>query len=91
MEKSVVEAAEGVDLVTNAGSELDGIVSQVSKLADMNFQIATAAGQQSSVAEEMSVNPDQCSWACRSFSCGCWWAVGDLSAYGGKQRTRTRR
>ena len=56
MEKSVVEVAEGVDLVTNAGSELDGIVSQVNQINDMNFQIATAAGQQSSVAEEMSVN-----------------------------------
>ncbi|WP_241823914.1 methyl-accepting chemotaxis protein, partial [Vibrio crassostreae] len=56
MEKSVVEAAEGVDLVTNAGSELDGIVSQVNQINDMNFQIATAAGQQSSVAEEMSIN-----------------------------------
>ncbi|NOH91846.1 methyl-accepting chemotaxis protein [Vibrio sp. AIC-3] len=56
MEKSVVEAAEGVELVTNAGSELDGIVSQVNQINDMNFQIATAAGQQSSVAEEMSVN-----------------------------------
>ena len=56
MEKSVVEAAEGVDLVTNAGTELDGIVSQVNQINDMNFQIATAAGQQSSVAEEMSVN-----------------------------------
>ncbi|MEZ9073259.1 methyl-accepting chemotaxis protein [Vibrio splendidus] len=56
MEKSVVEAAEGVDLVTNAGSELDGIVSQVNQINDMNFQIATAAGQQSSVAEDMSVN-----------------------------------
>lgn len=56
MEKSVVEAAEGVDLVTNAGSELDGIVNQVNQINDMNFQIATAAGQQSSVAEEMSVN-----------------------------------
>ncbi|TCN77532.1 methyl-accepting chemotaxis protein [Vibrio crassostreae] len=56
MEKSVVEAAEGVDLVTNAGSELDGIVSQVNQINDMNFQIATAAGQQSSVAEEMNVN-----------------------------------
>ncbi|MFN3018489.1 methyl-accepting chemotaxis protein [Vibrio coralliilyticus] len=56
MEKSVVEAAEGVDLVTNAGSELDGIVAQVNQINDMNFQIATAAGQQSSVAEEMNQN-----------------------------------
>ncbi|EGA68529.1 methyl-accepting chemotaxis protein [Vibrio sinaloensis DSM 21326] len=56
MEKSVVEAAEGVELVTNAGSELDGIVGQVNQINDMNFQIATAAGQQSSVAGEMSQN-----------------------------------
>ncbi|CAH0527113.1 methyl-accepting chemotaxis protein [Vibrio hippocampi] len=56
MEKSVVEAAEGVELVTNAGTELDGIVNQVNQINDMNFQIATAAGQQSSVAEEMNQN-----------------------------------
>ncbi len=56
MEKSVVEAADGVDLVTNAGNELQGIVSQVNQINDMNFQIASAAGQQSSVAEEMNQN-----------------------------------
>lgn len=56
MEKSVVEAAEGVELVTNAGNELDGIVRQVNQINDMNFQIATAAGQQSSVAGEMNQN-----------------------------------
>ncbi|MFM2615167.1 methyl-accepting chemotaxis protein [Vibrio campbellii] len=56
MEKSVVEAAEGVELVSNAGNELDGIVGQVTQINDMNFQIATASGQQSSVAEEMSQN-----------------------------------
>ncbi len=56
MEKSVVEVAEGVELVTNAGTELDGIVSQVQQINDMNFQIATAASQQSSVAEEMNQN-----------------------------------
>jgi methyl-accepting chemotaxis protein len=51
MEKSVVEVAEGVELVTNAGTELDGIVNQVQRINDMNLQIATAAGQQTSVAE----------------------------------------
>ncbi|RBW63974.1 methyl-accepting chemotaxis protein [Vibrionales bacterium C3R12] len=56
MEKSVVEAADGVELVVNAGSELDGIVEQVNQINDMNFQIATAAGQQSSVADEMNQN-----------------------------------
>ncbi|MGR5456647.1 methyl-accepting chemotaxis protein, partial [Vibrio alfacsensis] len=49
-------AADGVELVTNAGVELDGIVNQVNQINDMNFQIATAAGQQSSVAEEMNQN-----------------------------------
>ncbi|OEE39867.1 methyl-accepting chemotaxis protein [Vibrio anguillarum] len=56
MEKSVVEAAEGVELVTNAGTELDGIVNQVQRINDMNLQIATAAGQQTSVAQEMDQN-----------------------------------
>ncbi|MBF9001614.1 MULTISPECIES: methyl-accepting chemotaxis protein [Vibrio] len=56
MEKSVVEAADGVELVTNAGNELDGIVDQVQQINDMNFQIASAASQQSAVAEEMNQN-----------------------------------
>ncbi|WP_299019404.1 methyl-accepting chemotaxis protein [uncultured Photobacterium sp.] len=56
MEQSVVEAAEGVELVTNAGGELDKIVDQVQLINDMNFQIASAAEQQSSVADEMSQN-----------------------------------
>ncbi|SJL85384.1 methyl-accepting chemotaxis protein [Vibrio palustris] len=56
MEKSVVEAADGVELVSNAGSELDNIVDHVKQINDMNFQIATAASQQSTVAEEMNQN-----------------------------------
>lgn len=56
MEKSVVEAAEGVELVTNAGTELDSIVNQVNHINEMNFQIASAADQQSAVAEEMDQN-----------------------------------
>ncbi|ASA56241.1 methyl-accepting chemotaxis protein [Vibrio gazogenes] len=56
MEKSVVEAADGVELVANAGNELDGIVEQIQQINDMNFQIASAAGQQSGVAEEMNQN-----------------------------------
>ncbi|MDP5254514.1 MULTISPECIES: methyl-accepting chemotaxis protein [unclassified Vibrio] len=56
MEKSVVETAEGVALVTQAGSELDSIVIQVQDINDMNFQIASAASQQSTVAEEMNAN-----------------------------------
>lgn len=56
MEKSVVEAADGASLVTSAGDELRGIVDQVSSINDMNFQIATAAEQQSGVADDMSMN-----------------------------------
>ncbi|MDO6704899.1 methyl-accepting chemotaxis protein [Photobacterium sp. 1_MG-2023] len=56
MEQSVVEAAEGVDLVTSAGGELDKIVEQVQRINDMNFQIASASEQQSTVAEEMNQN-----------------------------------
>lgn len=58
MEKSVVEAAEGVELITNAGSELGGIVEQVRQIREMNFQIATAANEQKTVAEEMGDNLD---------------------------------
>jgi methyl-accepting chemotaxis protein len=56
MEKSVVEAADGVELVTNAGSELNGIVEQIREINDMNVQIANAAGEQTNVAQEMNTN-----------------------------------
>ncbi|PSW31501.1 methyl-accepting chemotaxis protein [Photobacterium phosphoreum] len=56
MERSVVEAAEGVELVTNAGGELNKIVEQIQQINDMNFQIAAAAEQQSTVADEMNLN-----------------------------------
>ncbi|KLV11225.1 methyl-accepting chemotaxis protein [Photobacterium ganghwense] len=56
MEQSVVEAAEGVEQVTSAGGELDKIVEQVRLINDMNFQIASAAEQQSAVADEMNQN-----------------------------------
>ena len=56
MERSVVEATEGVELVTNAGGELSKIVEQIQQINDMNFQIAAAAEQQSTVADEMNMN-----------------------------------
>ncbi len=56
MEKSVVDTAESVDLVSSAGGELDGIVEQVNQINDMNYQVATTAEQQSTVAEEMNRN-----------------------------------
>lgn len=56
MEKSVVEAAESVELITRTGDELNGIVNHVQQINDMNLHIATAANQQSQVAEEMNRN-----------------------------------
>lgn len=56
MEKSVVEAADGAEMVTNAGEELNGIVEQVSNINDMNFQIASAADQQRNSTEDMDKN-----------------------------------
>ncbi len=56
MEKSVVEVADGAELITNAGNELQGIVEQVTHVNGMNVQIATAANQQSLVSNEMSQN-----------------------------------
>ena len=56
MERSVIEADEGVDLVTSAGGELNKIVEQIQGINDMNFHIAAAAEQQSAVADEMNIN-----------------------------------
>ncbi|MEC6816429.1 methyl-accepting chemotaxis protein [Photobacterium toruni] len=56
MERSVLEAGEGVDLVTSAGGELNKIVDQIQGINDMNFHIAAAAEQQSAVADEMNIN-----------------------------------
>lgn len=56
MERSVVEAAEGVELVTSAGDELNKIVEQIQQINDMNFHIAAAAEQQSTVTDEMNQN-----------------------------------
>lgn len=38
---------------------MDQIVAQVRQITDMNFQIATASEQQSSVSEQMSANLEQ--------------------------------
>ncbi|MGF1769632.1 methyl-accepting chemotaxis protein [Enterovibrio makurazakiensis] len=56
MEQSVVEAVESVESVSKAGDELNLIVEQIAQINDMNFHIATAAEQQSSVTDEMNLN-----------------------------------
>ncbi|MFD2176384.1 methyl-accepting chemotaxis protein [Veronia pacifica] len=56
MKQSVSEADDSVETVSKAGEELELIVDQIAKVNDMNFQIASAASQQASVADEMNVN-----------------------------------
>ncbi|WP_373416395.1 methyl-accepting chemotaxis protein [Pseudomonas sp. ABC1] len=54
MEGSRRMAGETVGLARNAGDELNAITRTVSQIQAMNQQIATAAEQQSSVAEEIN-------------------------------------
>jgi len=50
------KAESSVDQAAKAGSSLESITNAVSLIKDMNMQIATAAEQQSSVAEEINKN-----------------------------------
>ncbi|WP_260258318.1 methyl-accepting chemotaxis protein [Vibrio intestinalis] len=56
MEKSQNLAGSSVDLAEKAGSDLDMIVSHIQHVSDKATQIATAAEEQSSVAEDMNRN-----------------------------------
>lgn len=58
MEKSVKEADVGVDQVTQAGSKLAGIVEKIHHISDMNYQIASAAEEQTTVAADINENLD---------------------------------
>ncbi len=59
MGKSVREADVGVDQVTQAGTKLSGIVEKVHHISDMNYQIASAAEEQTTVAGDINKNLDQ--------------------------------
>jgi methyl-accepting chemotaxis protein len=59
MHSSVEEAHESVTKVSFAGAGLDKIVSMVQQIAQMNYQIATAAEEQTSVSGEMNENLEQ--------------------------------
>ncbi|WP_232772419.1 methyl-accepting chemotaxis protein [Psychromonas sp. Urea-02u-13] len=56
MGKSVNEADIGVDQVTQAGTKLAGIVEKVAHISDMNYQIASAAEEQTTVAADINEN-----------------------------------
>jgi len=59
MEKSVKEADIGVDQVTQAGNKLAGIVDKVGHISDMNYQIASAADEQTTVVADINKNLEQ--------------------------------
>jgi methyl-accepting chemotaxis protein len=54
MNKGRERSEQSVEHVVHAGRSLDSITSAVERINDMNLQIATAAEEQSKVAEEMS-------------------------------------
>jgi len=56
MEKSREQAQAGVEQAAEAGTSLDTIKSSVDLINDMNSQIASAAEEQSAVAEEINKN-----------------------------------
>jgi methyl-accepting chemotaxis protein len=56
MERGQKMAAASVEKAELAGSSLSGITGAVSQIADMNMQIATAAEEQSEVADSINRN-----------------------------------
>jgi len=56
MDSSVKEAEVGVTEVTKAGIQLSDIVDKVSNISDLNYQIASAAKEQATVAGDINTN-----------------------------------
>ena len=56
MNSSLAQTQEGVSKVSEAGTALERIVAAVHEINDMNAQIASAAEEQSAVAEEINRN-----------------------------------
>jgi len=56
MEKGREKASESVEQARSAGKSLHAVNSSVAKMSDMNTQIATAAEEQTAVAEEINKN-----------------------------------
>lgn len=79
MEQGRQRTDESVKQTNRAGSTLDVITSAVSKITDMNLQIASAAHEQSMVAEEMTRNVTQIN------------QMADETAEGARQTEQTSR
>jgi methyl-accepting chemotaxis protein len=56
MQKSLERAKHSVQTIIKTGSSLETITSSITEINDMNLQIASAAEQQSAVAEEINAN-----------------------------------
>lgn len=56
MEQGTEKTESSVQRATEAGKALEDIAGMISKISDMNTQIATAAEEQSAVAEEINSN-----------------------------------
>jgi len=56
MDASMQQSEDSVDKARQAGGLLENIVSHITDINDMSLQIATAAEQQTAVADEMSRN-----------------------------------
>lgn len=54
MEQGREYTEQSVDQIVEAGGQLEGITAAVERITEMNLQIATAAEEQSQVAEEMA-------------------------------------
>lgn len=76
MDESREQAQIGVEQTAKAGDALTAIADEVARINDMNTQIASAAEEQSSVAEEINHNVVTIS------------QVGDESAQGAEQTAR---
>ena len=76
MEQSRKQTQSGVEQTTKAGDALGAIANEVERINDMNTQIASAAEEQSSVAEEINRNVVSIS------------QVADESAQGAEQTAR---
>jgi methyl-accepting chemotaxis protein len=76
MEQSREQAQSGVEQTAKAGDALSAIADEVGRINDMNTQIASAAEEQSAVAEEINLNVVTIN------------QVGDESAQGAEQTAR---